>query len=360
MFDIVLSARLLFVIEMSAIKQRRAEMLDAAQTQLDATTIDPAPLLEVASGFMAAKHLFAAAELQLFAALGQGPASIEEIAARIGIPARTARVAADAMVALGFVERDGGYYGNGDVADAFLSGRGPADLRPLLRFWDRISYPNWANLAEALRTSEAARTELTDEQGEIYSAGVEAITAGTANALADTYDFSVHGRILDVGGGTGSFLVAALDRHPALRGTLAEIEPTLSVARQRIAAGPHTDRIEVIGADALGDPLPEGHDALLVANLAHLFSPEHNRQLFRRLRQVAPPGARLLLVDFWTDPGHTDPPFAALMAGEFLLVSGEGDVYSEAEIRDWLTDSGWMPIERRPLAGPQSLIVAAA
>jgi SAM-dependent methyltransferase len=334
-------------------------MPETAQTQLEATTIDPEPLFKVASGFMAAKHLFAAAELELFAALAQGHASIEEIAARIGIPVRTARVCADAMVALGFVVREGEHYRNGDVADAFLSGQGSADLRPLLCFWDRISYPNWAKLADALRTSVAARTELTEEQGEIYSAGVEAITAGTAKALVDTYDFSVHSRILDVGGGTGSFLVAALDRHPALSGTLVEIEPTLSVAHERIAAGPHADRIEVIGADALVDPLPDGHDALLVVNLAHLFSPEHNRQLFRRLRQVAQPEARLLLVDFWTDPSHTDPPFAALMAGEFLLFSDEGDVYSEAEVREWLADSGWTPVERRPLAGPQSLIIAA-
>jgi hypothetical protein len=141
---------------------------------------------------------------------------------------------------------------------------------------------------------------------------------------------------------------------------LVEIEPTLSVARARIAAGPHADRIHVVGAHALVDPLPQGHDALLVANLAHLFSPEHNRQLLRRLRQVAEPDARLLLVDFWTDTGHTNPPLAALMAGEFLLYSDDGDIYSEAEVSDWLTDSGWTPLERHPLAGPQSLILAAA
>lgn len=323
-------------------------------------TIDPEPLLRAASGFMAAKHLFAAAELGLFAALAEGPKPLEELAARIGVPARTTRVSADAMVALGFLVRDDGTYRNGEIADAFLSGRGPGDLRPLLRFWDRISYPNWALLAQALRTGTADQAQLTDEEGEIYSAGVEAITAPTARALVDVYDFSVHRRILDIGGGTGSFLLAALDRHADLSGTLVEIEPTRSVAEARIAAGPHTDRIELVGANALVDPLPEGHDALLVANLVHLFSPEHNRQLLQRLRQVAEPDARLLLVDFWTDPGHTDPAFAALMAGEFLLVGGEGDVYSEAEVDDWLAGSGWRSLERTPLAGPQSLIVAAA
>jgi hypothetical protein len=47
-------------------------------------------------------------------------------------------------------------------------------------------------------------------------------------------------------------------------------------------------------------------------------------------------------------------------SGEFLLVSGEGDVYSEADVHNWLTDSGWRSLARKPLAGPQSLILAVA
>ena len=52
-----------------------------------------------------------------------------------------------------------------------------------------------------------------------------------------------------------------------------------------------------------------------------------------------PDGARLLLVDFWTDPTHTQPLLTALMAGELLIHSG-GHVYREAEARRWLTASG--------------------
>jgi hypothetical protein len=46
------------------------------------------------------------------------------------------------------------------------------------------------------------------------------------------------------------------------------------------------------------------------------------------------------------------------MAGEFLVIAGEGDVYSEAEVRGWLRETGWRFLERTPLAGPASLIVA--
>jgi len=35
------------------------------------------------------------------------------------------------------------------------------------------------------------------------------------------------------------------------------------------------------------------------------------------------------------------------MAGAFLLRSGEGDVYSEEEVRGWLQATGWRPLERQ-------------
>jgi hypothetical protein len=60
----------------------------------------------------------------------------------------------------------------------------------------------------------------------------------------------------------------------------------------------------------------------------------------------------------WTDPTHTQPLMAALMAGAFLLVTGEGDVYSVDDARGWLQATGWRMLEHQPLAGPASLMVA--
>jgi len=172
----------------------------------------PEVIFEVTMGFMASKHLFVANELGLFTALAEGPATLEQLAEKIGVPTRTLRIVADAMVALGFLERDQSAYRNGATADAFLSGRGPMNLAPALRFMNAIAYPLWEDFERTVRTGAPARGELTAEQQKIFSEGVEALTAGPAHALATTYDFGRHRRLLDVAGGTGSFLVAILDR----------------------------------------------------------------------------------------------------------------------------------------------------
>jgi SAM-dependent methyltransferase len=324
--------------------------------------VTPDPIMKVAMGFMAAKHLFAANEIGLFEGLAAGPASIAELAKKTTIPPRTLAIVANAMVSLGLVELQGDLYRNSDAAAAFLAGRPGPDLRPMLHFWNRISYPTWQKLDEAVRTGEgqAQFGRFNEEEQQIFSAGVESFTAPTAAALAASYDFSRHRRVLDIGGGTGSFLVAVLRRHTALHGTLFELPGACAVARRRLAGEPEGTRIEVVEGDVSKDPLPEGHDALIVANTVHVLSAAHNVELFRKIRSGVAAGARLLLADLWTDPTHTKPAAAPLISGEFLVISGEGQAYSEAEAGEWLAQTGWRKLEHRPLAGPSSLVIAEA
>jgi len=323
------------------------------------TRVSPDTIFQTAMGFMAAKHLFVANELGLFRTLADGPATLEELAAGAGAPTRTVRIVADAMVALGFLDKDGTAYRNGEVAASFLTGRGPMDAAPLLRFWNAISYPAWASLERAARTDEAVRGELTEEQQEIFSEGVEAFTAGAAHALAAAYDFSRHERVLDVGGGTGSFLVAAITPFPGVRGTLFELPDVAEIAREKLAASPVSGRVDAVGGDVLADELPAGHDCVLLANVVHYFLPERNVELLRRIRRAVEPGARVVLVDFWTNATHTEPLPAVLIAGEFLSLVG-GDVYSRDELAEWLAETGWSWIETLPLPGGQSAVVAEA
>ena len=323
--------------------------------------VTPEPIMRIASGFMAAKHLFAASQLGLFEALAESPATLEALAARTGLTPRAARISADAMVALGLLERHGDTYRNGDTAAAFLAGRTPADLRPFLRFWDRISYPTWAKLADALGKGPSKEIfDLDPKLQEVASAGIEAILTGPANALSAGYDFQRHQRMLDVGGGTGSWSIAAAQRHPGLVATVFELPVVAEVARKRIGAAGLADRIDVRAGDVVKDALPAGYDVFLMANLIHYWSPVQNRTLLKSVRAAAPLGARLLLADFWTNPTHTEPVMAALMAGEFAVHVKDGDVYSVEEIGQWLPATGWRFVKHDALAGPVSLVVAEA
>jgi SAM-dependent methyltransferase len=320
--------------------------------------VSPDAILHIGSGFRAAKLLFVANEVGLFEHLAVGPAPLDDLAVRTGIDALRLGTVVDALVALGLLEREGGTYCNGPPAAAFLSGQGETDLRPALCFWNRLSYPTWTALEDTLRAVRPGARPRTEEEQRIFSEGVEALSASAAHALAGVYDFSRHRRVLDLGGGTGSWLRAILRRHGHLQATLFELPGPAAIARRRLAADPAARRVEVVEGDFTRDPIPEGHDVILVANVLHGGPASGSVALLKRVRAAAPARARLLLADLWTDSTHTGPLLTLLFGAEFLAYGVGGGVCAEEEAEGWLRASGWRPVERLPLAGPERVIVA--
>ncbi len=98
---------------------------------------------------------------------------------------------------------------------------------------------------------------------------------------------------------------------------------------------------------------------MILANVVHYFDHDRDLELLRAVRSAVSPGARLLIVDFWTDRDHVEPLFPALMAGEFLVLQG-GDVFSEEEAKDWLAETGWKHVETLPLEGPLKAVIGEA
>jgi DNA-binding HxlR family transcriptional regulator len=325
--------------------------------------VSPDPIVQAITGYMTAKYLFVASEMGLFEALASGTHTLDSLSRKTNIPARTLRMVLDALAATGFLQRQGDAYQNTPVTATYLSGQPGMDLRPRLRLWDKVVYAQWATLEKAIRTGKRTYglPEFSGQEHEAFNIGVSHLTAPSAKALAGQYDFGQHHSILDLAGGLGYFLIAALEQHPAVKGTLFELPATAKAAKARLAANPAVaERITITEGDVIADELPTSHDAVILANIIHLFSPQTNSQLLGRIRGCVGAGARLLLVDFWTNDLHTEPVFAALMAAEFQIYSGEGDVYSVSEVEGWLTGNGWRLLEHQPLAGPASLVIAEA
>jgi hypothetical protein len=311
----------------------------------------PARIIDLYCGFMISKTLFAAVEVGLFAAAGPEPATPAELAGRCGIPERSARAMADLLADAGLLMRDGTAFRNAPDAEAFLTGRGPVDLRPLARYWDTVSYPAWDNAVEAFRTRQGVRPALDKAQTEAYESAVALVTTETAADLAREYDFGRHRRLLDVGGGYGTFVRPILTAYPDLTATLIELPEVASVVADQAIP-----RLTAIGADVFESPLPDGHDVILVANLVHLLPPDLITELFRRLRAAAAPDTTLLLVDWWR-VDQAPHPSARYGAGEFLIIGG-GDLYQVDEVTGWLAETGWRCTGRTALPPPSSVIEA--
>ncbi|GGK78006.1 methyltransferase [Mangrovihabitans endophyticus] len=312
---------------------------------------DPARVFDLCCGFMISQTVFAAVEFGLFAAAGPKPASPAELAGRCGIPERSVRTMAELLAGAGLLVREDAGFRNAPEAEAFLSGRGPVDLRRSVRYWQLVSYPSWGRAVDGYRARRGVRGRLDEAQTEAYESSVALITAATAAELAHTYDFGRHRRLLDVGGGYGTFARPILAAYETLTATLVDLpEVTAVVAEQGVP------RLTAVGADLFESPLPTGHDVILVANVVHLLPPDRIVELFDRLRGVAAPGTTLLLVDWWRPDGAPHRT-ARYGAGEFLMISG-GDLYKPDEVDGWLAESGWRLTGVTALSPPAGVITA--
>ncbi|MFJ9690732.1 methyltransferase [Kitasatospora sp. NPDC101183] len=320
----------------------------------------PAPIVETAIGYMAAKQLFAAADADLFAALADGPLDVPQIAARTGLPERTARILADAMAGLGLLERADGAYANTPATATYLAGgKEGTDLRPFLGFLDSISYGHWLGFGTTSRTAEPNQLDLGGDRMTTFLAGVMTYNALHARQLAEHFDFTPYRRVLDFGGLSGSFLAEALTAAPELTGTFFSAGELVGHARGVLEEAGVADRVEIAEGDAVVGEVPGGFDLVLLEHVIHRFDAEQNRDIARRARAAAADGATLVLLDFLLDSDEHQRPIDALHAGEYLVIDGTV-VYPEDEVRGWLREAGWEPLETRALPGSPRIIIAEA
>ena len=167
---------------------------------------DPSHIMQVGMGFWASKTVLSAVELELFTELGAGALSGEELGELLGLHPRATYDFLDALVALGFLERDGdgsdGRYENTADTAVFLDKRSPAYIGGILEMANARLYPFWGDLTDALKTgepqNEVKRTgtamfeELYSDPARLEQVmhAMQGISLGPFNALAEAFDFS--------------------------------------------------------------------------------------------------------------------------------------------------------------------------
>ena len=97
--------------------------------------------------------------------------------------------------------------------------------------------------------------------------------------------------LMDIGGGTGAFLRAALLATPDLRGTLFDLPEVVAKAPQ----GGLSDRINVAGGSFRHDPLPKGADAISLIRVLYDHADETVAALLSKIYDVLPAGGKLII-----------------------------------------------------------------
>jgi len=306
---------------------------------------DSQAILGLARSYWECRVLLSATELDLFTRLKDLPLGAEELASRIGAKTRGLTMLLDAVAALGLlVKRDDKYFCEPETA-ALLSGSGPGAVTPMV-LHSANQWPKWSDLTGIVRGEiEPGRHPRTPETLRAFIEAMDVVAPPIADATARSIDLSSARRLLDVGGGPGTFTAAFLQAAPKLEATLFDMPDVIEIARERLERAKLLDRVTLVEGDFYTDELPGGHDLVLLSAVIHQNNPDQNLALYEKAYRALTHGGRVVIRDHILTHDRTHPPGAAVFAINMLVSTAGGNCYTCEEITRGLNQAGFRNIE---------------
>lgn len=300
-------------------------------------------LMDIAAGYMAPRCLHAVVRLGVADHLDDEPLPASALAAATGAHPRALDRALRLLAAHGVFEQVGDRYAH-TPASRLLRSDHPQSLAPFAKMvGSELNWRSLLHLDDAIQDELPAARHVYPEGNFAYfaqnpEASVIFGEAMTAKSHADirgilaAYDFSKFTTIADIGGGHGHVIKAILGAYPQAQGILFDLPHV-------IAEVPHdSERLELVAGDFFRDALPAA-DAYLLMNVIHDWADEQADAILAAVRDAAPPGATLLLVESVV-PEEPGPSWAKTLDILMLAITG-GRERTVQEYKQFLAAGGF-------------------
>lgn len=306
----------------------------------------PGPMMDLL-GAMAFKAVSTALKLDVFEVLSDGPLTVAETARKIEADERGTEVLLKALDAISYVEKQDGRYANTPMTAKWMVRSSPKSIAGMFSYFEGV-LKRWDHLDEAIHQGETptlAWEWFDQHQGwEDYNAAMIA-TARMADEeiVAKVKLQSTARRLLDVGGGHGLHAINFCHRYPDLSATVMDWPQAREVAEATIAAEGMSERVTFQDGDFWSDDLGGGgYDVALLFNIIHMYLPDKNIELLRKVSGALNPGALVIIMDQMAL--KASGPMAKASAGLIgldLFVEVNGQTYVPAAVESWLEKAGF-------------------
>ena len=303
----------------------------------------------------------AALGLGVFTALNQGAMTAVELADALGVKPRRLEFLLSQLVVSDFLQLHEGRFSNTDVTAHYLVEGAPDFIGAVWKGWSNY----WRT---QLVTEQSIRTDTpqskidfegmsTEElSGFLKGLHANAVTAG--HALAKHAVFGRAKSVVDIGGGSGGVAIGLCQEHPGLSVTVTELPAVVPIAKEMIGEAGLADRISVQVGDPTRTPLTGSFDVATARAFFQVLAADDCAIAARNIASAIRAGGELFVIGYVLDDSGLSPEICVGQNLMFLNSFDNGEAYREARYRHWLTDAGFVDIERRPDTQGRSLITA--
>lgn len=319
-------------------------------------------LFDVVQGFVASQALYALVELRVLHRLAEGALPLPALAHGAAMPEPRARVLLQAGAALGLVKERRGQWHLTPRGGAFLAVPGLEamvrhhdvlyrDLTDPVAFFRGQTQPELAGFWPYVFGAGAAEDPgLADRYSQLMADSQGLVAADTLRLV----DLRGVTHLMDVGGGTGAFLAAALTAQPTLHATLFDLPAVVPGATARLA--PFGPRVRIAPGSFRDDPLPEGADAISLVRVLYDHADGTVAALLAKIHARLPAGGRIVISEPMSGGAKPDPATDVYFA-VYTLAMQTGRTRSASEISRLLAEAGFSGI--RDHGAPRPFVTRA-
>jgi cyclopropane fatty-acyl-phospholipid synthase-like methyltransferase len=331
----------------------------------DRTSEHLVQLIKTALGYCPAQVLFTAHRLGVFTYLAGGGSTVEKIAAHCRCSPRHMEYLLNACVPLGLVRKHDRRYDNTALASAFLVESAPQYMGEWLNLW-AIWYDSWGNLEKTVRLGRPSE-QYSRHLGEDvhytrnFILAMHQYARGPGKEMVNHVDLSQRKRLIDVGGGPGTYSVLLAEKNPQLHAVVFDLPPVVEIARDVIEEHGVSDRVTVRAGDYSREAFGSGdYDVVLLSNMLHQEDPEMCRSILRKAYDALQCGGLLIVQAMFLNGTKDGPLWPALHSLLLTLIYQGGRAYSADETLEFIAQAGFVDArpKRLSLLNAESLILA--
>jgi hypothetical protein len=322
--------------------------------------LNPGEILGLSGAYWKSLALHAGVKLDLFSVLGDEELNGDETAERIGGDGRGVTLLLNALTALGLLTKTEERFANTPAAKAFLVKTSPRHIGHMIRHHAHL-VRSWDKLDEAALTGGPVHDHDDGDGSELedFLMGMHVNSMGFAPRAAGEIDLGGRRKLLDLGGGPGTWAIQFALANPGLITTVFDLPSTRPYAEKTIADLGLSDRVLFHAGDFNVDELPCCFDVAWLSHILHGEGPESCRRVIEKTVGALEPGGLIMIHEFILEEDKTAPLFPALFSLNMLTGTGEGRSYSRPELEEMLTGAGVGNLRILPFRGPtESRILA--
>ena len=321
---------------------------------MEASQWDPGSLLRLAGDYWQIFTLHTAVKLDVFTVMGDQTISARQIALKLNADDRGVTVLLNALSAMELLEKEGEEYRSVSAARRFLNRTAEGYIGHMILHHHHLT-DTWSRMDEAVKSGKPLTSRIPanrDQRREAFLMGMYNIASQQAPAIASEVDLSDRKKLLDLGGGPGTYAIHFCKQNPSLEVVVFDLPTTRPFAEKTIEAHGLSGRIAFSPGDYTEDEISGRYDAVWISHILHAEGPDMCRQIIEKAAGTLAPGGLIVIHDFLLVDSMDGPLIPALFALNMLQGTESGQSYSEGQVRQMLKNAGVSDVRRLGYVGP--------